>query len=38
MKIVVTIDLPALQTISLRYGALLGADNDTSCSLLMRSN
>ena len=32
------IDLPSLQSIRLGKGALVGDDDDDSCSLTMRSN
>ena len=34
----IAIDLPSLQSITLRYAALEGRLNDSSCSLTMRSN
>ena len=32
------IDLPSLQSITLGRGALEGSNDDSSCSLIMRSN
>ena len=34
----IVIDLPSLQSITLGRGALAGRDDDSSCSLTMRSN
>ena len=34
----ISIDLPSLQSITLGKGALIGRDDDDSCSLTMRSN
>ena len=34
----IVIDLPSLQSITLRNRALVGNDNDDSCSLIMRGN
>ena len=34
----IAIDLPSLQSITLGWRALEGRDNDSSCSLTMRSN
>ena len=34
----IVIDLPLLQSIILGKGALLGRNDDFSCSLIMRSN
>ena len=34
----IEIDLPSLQSITLGYAALYGREDDSSCSLTMRSN
>ena len=34
----ISIDLPSLHSITLDYGALYGGNDDSSCSLTMRSN
>ena len=34
----IDVDLPSLQSITLGFQALLGRENDDSCSLIMRSN
>ena len=34
----IDVDLPSLQKIELSYWTLVGRDDDSSCSLTMRSN
>ena len=38
MNEMIEIDLPSLQSITLGISALLGSYDDSSCSLIMRSN
>ena len=38
MNEMIWLDLPSLQSITLGYAALFGSYDDSSCSLIMRSN